>query len=88
MPEPIETVRLQLDYPPERGREPLLYRLVTDFGLVPNIRRANFDARKGGFIFLELEGPSDALAGGLAWLQEMGIMVSAIGFDGTQEWAI
>jgi L-aspartate semialdehyde sulfurtransferase ferredoxin len=86
--EAIETVRVQLDYPPDRVREPLLYRLVTDFGLVPNIRRANFDVEQGGFIFLELEGPSEALARGLAWMQESGISVSAIGFDGTQEWAI
>lgn len=88
MSEPIETIRLQLNYPPDRVREPLLYRLVTDFGLVPNIRRANFDPVSGGFIFLEIEGPTEAIARGLAWMEESGVTVSAIGFDGTQEWAI
>ncbi len=83
-----ETVRVQLNYPLERVKEPILYHLVKDYGLVPNIRRANIDVHTGGYIFLELTGPKDELERGLRWLEGCGITVSAIGVDGTQEWAV
>ena len=82
-----ETVRVQLSYPIERVREPILYQLVIKFGLVPNIRRAAFDVRSGGFIALELSGDSGSLEEGLRWLEEMGIAVSPVGVDATQEWS-
>jgi hypothetical protein len=88
MPSETETIRVQLNYPAERVREPVLYQLVTRFGLVPSIRAANFSPTVGGFIFLELSGEKEALDRGLAWLAEIGIGVSAIGLDGTQEWAL
>lgn len=82
-----ETVRVQLNYPLEHVEEPILAHLVTDFGLVPNIRRANMDVRTGGYIFLELSGEREALHRALRWLTERGIGIDAIGLDG-QEWAI
>jgi len=87
-PNELDTIRVQLNYPIDLVKEPVLYRLVVDHGLIPSIRRANFDQRHGGFIFLELSGPADALERGLAWLEEIGIGISAIGYDGTQEWAV
>lgn len=83
-----DTIRVQLNYPLELVQEPILYELIMQFGLIPNIRRANFDWKNGGFIFLELSGERRALERGLAWLQERGITISGIGLDGTQEWAI
>ncbi len=83
-----ETIRVQLNYPLERVKEPILYHLVMDYGLIPNIRRANIDVHTGGFIFLELTGEKESLRRGLEWLQGLGITVSAIGVDGTQEWAV
>jgi transposase len=58
------------------------------FGLIPSIRRANIDIRTGGFIYLDLSGEKNALESGLRWLEEQGVIVNAIGLDGTQEWAI
>ena len=83
-----ETIRVQLNYPKEQVQEPILYRLVTKYGLVPNIRRANIDARTGGFIFLELTGKKDELEKAIYWLEKIGIQVSAIGLDGTEEWVV
>lgn len=88
MSQEIETIRVQLNYPLEHVKEPILYHLVVDYGLIPNIRRANIDVHTGGYIFLELSGEKSALEKGLAWLEELGITVSAIGLDGTQEWAV
>ncbi len=84
----LDTIRVQLNYPIELVTEPVLYRLVVDHGLIPNIRRAAFDQKSGGFIYLELSGQAEALERALAWLEGIGIGVSAIGFDGTQEWAV
>lgn len=83
-----ETIRVQLNYPLEWVKEPVLYHLVTDYGLIPNIRRANIDIHTGGYIFLELTGDRDALQRGLEWVQSLGITVSALGVDGAQEWAL
>jgi L-aspartate semialdehyde sulfurtransferase ferredoxin len=88
MSEDKETIRVQLNYPIERVKEPILYHLVMDYGLIPNIRRANIDVHTGGFIFLELTGEKSALDRGLKFLEDCGIDVSAIGIDGTQEWAV
>ncbi len=83
-----ETIRVQLNYPLERVKEPILYHLVMDFGLIPNIRRANIDVHTGGFIFLELSGEKEALERGLKFLENCGVTVSGIGVDGTEEWAV
>ena len=81
-----ETLRVQLNYPLERVKEPILYHLVMDYGLIPNIRRANIDVHTGGFIVLELTGEKDAVDRGLKFLENCGITVSPVGVDTTQEW--
>lgn len=83
-----DTIRVQLNYPPSRVVEPVVYHLIKDYGLVPNLRRANFDDRTGGFLFLELTGARDRLEDALHWLDSLGISVNPIGLDGTQEWAV
>lgn len=84
----LETIRVQLNYPLDIVKEPILYRLVMDFGIIPSIRIANIDVRTGGFLFLDLTGEKESLERGLQWLTDQGITVSAIGQDGAQEWAI
>ena len=84
----LETVRVQLNYPIEQVKEPILYRLVIQFNLIPSIRSANIDYKTGGFIFLDLTGKIADVENGLLWLEEQGVTVNAIGLDGTQEWAI
>jgi hypothetical protein len=82
-----ETRRIQLNYPLSRVKEPILYHLVTDYGLIPNIRRANIDVHAGGFIALELTGEPDALDRGLKFLEECGITVTSVGVEGAEEWS-
>ena len=81
-----ETIRVQLSYPLERVQEPVLYHLVMDYGLIPNIRRASIDIHTGGFIVLELSGERQALDRGIRFLEDVGITVSEIGMDAEQEW--
>lgn len=84
----IEThkIRVQLDYPLEQVKEPIIYHLVTDYHLVPNIRRANIDAHTGGMIVLEIDGNRDDLDAALAWLRSLNITVTEVGTQ--QAWTI
>jgi L-aspartate semialdehyde sulfurtransferase ferredoxin len=83
-----ETIRIQLNYPPEKVNQPVLYRLIRDFGLKLNILKANVEPRTGSFVFLELSGESGAIERALRFLDAEGIGVSAIGLDGVTEWGI
>jgi len=81
-----ESIRIQLDYPLEQVREPIIYHLVTDYQLIPNIRRANIDVHAGGILVLQLEGTRENLDAGIAFLRGLGITVTEIGAE--QSWTI
>jgi L-aspartate semialdehyde sulfurtransferase ferredoxin len=66
-----------LTFPGNVVSEPLLYRIYPDFGLVPNIRRANIDER-GGWVIVELDGDGDAIERCLTWLASVGVTVDRI----------
>ncbi len=80
MPE-SQVLRVQLDYPLEQVKEPIIYHLVTDYHLVPNIRRANIDSHTGGMIALEIQGETADLEAGMQYLRGLGITVTAIGSE-------
>jgi NIL domain-containing protein len=72
--------RVRLTFPPSLIQEPILYRLVKDFDIVINIRRAEVKADYG-WVALELEAPEETLARGVAWLTERGVLVDPIERD-------
>jgi L-aspartate semialdehyde sulfurtransferase ferredoxin len=78
--------RVQLNYPLERVKEPVLYHLVMDYGLIPNIRRANIDIHSGGFIVLELTGEANDLDRGIRFLEDCGVSVAEVGLNAEGEW--
>ena len=84
---PTETLRVQFNFPLEQIKKPVIWHLAHDFGLMFSIRRANIDVHAGGFTVLELSGPRPKLEAGLQWVREQGVEVSAIGYEGTDEWA-
>jgi len=55
-------IRLRLTFPTELIQEPIVYRLVKDFDLVINIRRADVKADHG-WIALDLEGDEGRSSG-------------------------
>jgi hypothetical protein len=79
-------IRVQLDYPLEQVKEPIIFHLVTDYRLIPNIRRANIDVHTGGMLVLEIEGTAEDLEDGVAFLRGLGITVTEIGVE--QSWTI
>lgn len=79
-------IRVQLDYPLEKVTEPIIYHLVTDYRLIPNIRRANIDVHTGGFLILEIVGEGQDLEDGLEFLRGLGITVTVVGTE--QPWTV
>ena len=75
------SIRVQLDYPLDQVKEPIIYHLVTDYDLVPNIRRANIDVHTGGMLVLQLEGTRGNLDDGIAFLRRIGITVTEVGTE-------
>ena len=81
-----ETVRVQLNFPLEQVKKPIIWHLAHDFGLMFSIRRASIDFHTGGFTVLELTGPKDKIEEGLAWVRAEGVETAFVGLDGTEEW--
>jgi ABC-type methionine transport system ATPase subunit len=73
----MASVRLHLTFPEHLVKEPVIYRLGHEFGLVTNIRRANIDER-AGWVILEVDGEAEKVARAVAWLTEQGIQVDRI----------
>ena len=73
-------LRLRLTFPTHLVQEPIVYRLVKDFDIVINIRRADVKADYG-WIALELEGDEGALERGVKWLKTKGVHVDPIERD-------
>jgi hypothetical protein len=59
-------------------REPVIYHLIRDYHLIPNVRTANIDVHTGGVLVLDLSGEPEDLAAGLGWLQSLGIRVESL----------
>jgi hypothetical protein len=76
----VATLRVYLTFPPERIRDPVIYQLGRDFGLVTNIRRADVTATHG-WVTLEIDGREGDLERGVAWLRSLGVAVDPIERD-------
>ena len=77
----MSRMRVRLTFPPSLIQEPILYRLVKDFDIVINIRRA--DVKEDyGWVALELDAKDETtLAQGVAWLKATGVEVDPIERD-------
>jgi len=82
-----ETVRVQLNFPLEQVKKPIIWHISHDFGLMFSIRRANIDAHAGGFTVLELTGTRENVEAALEWARNEGVEASLVGANGPDEWA-
>ncbi|HIA75588.1 MAG TPA: FeS-binding protein [Dehalococcoidia bacterium] len=74
------TKRVRFTFPQELIKEPVIYKLGVDFGIVTNIRRA--DIRDDmGWVVLELEGEGDVVDEGSEWVISTGVRVDPIAGD-------
>ena len=71
-------LRVKLTFPEHLIKQPLLGRLVREFDVLPNIRRANVEETLG-WIICELGGEDDAVEKAVAWLVDAGVQVDRLG---------
>ncbi len=53
-----DSVRLYVSFPEELVDRPMIYEIVKEFDVVPNIRRAGIEAHEG-WVILELTGAAE-----------------------------
>ena len=74
----VTNLRVKLTFPENLIKQPLMGRLVREFDVLPNIRRANVEDTVG-WIVCELGGEDGAVERAIQWLSEMGIQVDRLG---------
>ena len=68
---------VRLTFPQTQVREPVIYRLGVDFGVITSIRRASIEDHFGWMV-LEMTGEPAQLDAGEAYLRSLGIEVDPI----------
>jgi hypothetical protein len=74
------SLRLFVSFPEELVERPMIYELVKQFDVVPNLRRANVEPHSGWMI-LELAGEPGARAAAIAYLEGLGCTVNRMEGD-------
>jgi ABC-type methionine transport system ATPase subunit len=69
--------RVKLIYPAALQDQPILYRLIKDFDLATNIRRASVGVEEA-WLIVDIEGEDDAIQQALDWAAAQGIQVQAL----------
>lgn len=73
-------VRLFVSFPEALVDRPLIYEVIKQFDVVPNIRRANVEDHSG-WIILELNGEAPKLEAAVSYLEEAGCTVNRMEGD-------
>jgi ABC-type methionine transport system ATPase subunit len=76
----MATKAVKLTFPQALIKEPVTFRMATQFDVMPNIRRAKVTATIGELV-LELEGSEENIERGIEYLREQGIQVTAVPGD-------
>ena len=70
----MKTQRLELVFPEKLIKKPIIYQLVKEYDVIPNIRRASVDETFGQII-MELSGEEENLERAYAYLDEIGVEI-------------
>ena len=73
-------LRLFVSFPEELVDRPMIYEIVKQFDVVPNLRRANVESHSGWMI-LELSGAAEARDAAIAYLAGLGCTVNRMEGD-------
>lgn len=76
----MASMRINITFPEELIKEPVIYNLGKKFDIITNIRRANVE-QEVGWVILEIEGTVEALRQGLDYLEETGVRVDRLDGD-------
>lgn len=73
--------RFDLTFPPSQAGRPVIYHLVKDHDLTPNILRARIQPGQEGRMLVEITGRKEDFAAGLAFLEAEGLEVQEAALD-------
>ena len=74
----MTNVRVRLTFPEHLIKQPVIARMVREFDIMPNIRRANVEETVGWMI-CELGGNDEAVERAIEWLGDLGVQVDRLG---------
>lgn len=74
----MNSLTVRLDYPLGQVKEPIIYHLVKDYHLQPNIEKAKVDVHSGGTLQLSLSGEQEDVEAGIGFLRGLGITVTLV----------
>ena len=74
----MTNARVRLTFREHLIRQPIIARLVREFDVMPNIRRANVEETVG-WIVCELGGEDEAVERAIDWLKDLGVQVDRLG---------
>ncbi len=73
-------MRLFVSFPESLVDRPMIYEVIKQFDVVPNIRRANVESHSG-WVILEMTGAPAQLEAAVAYLEEVGCTVNRMEGD-------
>ena len=73
----MTTKRVKFSFVQQLIKEPVIWKLGKQFDIVTNIRRADVTA-EFGWVILELDGESDEIDRGLAWVETQGVRIDPV----------
>ncbi|MGZ4688333.1 MAG: NIL domain-containing protein [Acidimicrobiia bacterium] len=74
------SVRLYVSFPEALVDRPMIYEIVKEYDVVPNIRRAGIEAHEG-WVILELNGPAEQRDAAIGYLEGLGCTVNRMEGD-------
>ncbi|MFN7064792.1 MAG: NIL domain-containing protein [Aquificaceae bacterium] len=73
----MNTIRLQLIYPEERVKEPILCIVCKNFNVIINIRTAKV-TKDTGILTIEMDGEAEEIERAMKFMEEKGVIVQPI----------
>lgn len=73
----MTNVRVKLTFPEHLVKQPIIARMVREFNVLPNIRRASVEETMG-WIVCELGGEAESVEKSIAWLRDLGVQVDLL----------
>jgi ABC-type methionine transport system ATPase subunit len=76
----VSSLRLFVSFPEELVDRPLIYEVIKEYDVVPNIRRANVEGHSG-WLILEVHGEQSQLDGAISYFERLGCTVNRMEGD-------
>jgi ABC-type methionine transport system ATPase subunit len=73
----VKQVRVKLTFPEHLIRQPIIGRMVKEFDVMPNVRRASIEEHMGWMI-CEIGGDDHTVEQAVAWLIDLGVQVDRL----------